>query len=98
IAAVAARETWRWRMQDGRTTEHRDFWISLVHWAAAGRDSLTARPEHAFTALGQDVRVRIDAARETPQTIDLVRPDGTVEKLPVAQLNDERIVRFVAAD
>jgi hypothetical protein len=86
-AGLALVETWRWRMEAGRMEEHREFWRSLVDWAAAAPPpGPVAHVPTPFGIVGVPREVVVYAAGEERPHAVAVRPDGgadTVELHPV---------------
>jgi hypothetical protein len=66
-------ETWPWRMEAGRTEEHREFWRSLTDWLAA--DGRVWPRMHLAATTGPT---------GLPATVDLFAADGAV--VPVLRL------------
>ena len=88
VAWSGISESWRWRMEGGAVEAHRAWWRGLIEWAASGvREPIVA---HVPTAVvpGTLITVRLEAVRPAdarwPEAVDLTRPDGRTERLPVA--------------
>lgn len=100
-AALGLPETWRWRMEAGRTGEHREFWRSLVDWLSGGADPSPAiRPEEAFGAPGVPTFVRVTGG-SADSTLTVQGPGGEPELLPLRPdpVNPEtRLAHFVPPD
>ena len=88
IAALGLTETWRWRMEAGRTAEHREFWRSLVDWlASAPRGEVRVEVEEPLGPVGAVAEVRVYPAGEEgapAPRLTLTRPDGGAEPLPLS--------------
>lgn len=82
-AALQLRQTWRWRMESGRTEEHREFWRTLADWAASGlRSPLVLRLANTEGPVGSPVQVSLFGAPPGPLPyLTLTRPGGRVERL-----------------
>ncbi|CAN5882987.1 hypothetical protein BH23GEM9_BH23GEM9_26560 [soil metagenome] len=78
-AALALRETWRWRVAGGWVDEHREFWRSLVDWLSPAPDGPVVATPHANVAPGLPVRASVEGA--TSGGLVLRRPDGRTESL-----------------
>jgi hypothetical protein len=88
MAALALADTWVWGLQAGRGEELAAFWRGLAEWLDGGIRSpfaLTLDPERA--APGAQVAVRIDRLEEgasAPAAVELIRPGGRRESVPLA--------------
>ena len=85
VAFVGLTETWRWRLEAGSIAEHRDFWRALVDWLVAGDpEQRSVRPAASGGVVGLPVPVEISGANgEAFPALDLIRPDGAAESLPL---------------
>lgn len=93
VASLGLLDTWRWRMQAGELTEHREFWRSIAEWLAGGiRGATRVRIEAPIGPVGHPVEVQLFAygpqpdgngGGDVPVVPDLVltRPDGRTESL-----------------
>jgi hypothetical protein len=88
-AALALNESWRWRMEAGRVTEHREFWRALVDWlASAGTDSLLIQAHGAPVSVGVPARIQLYDSRadEGPApSVRVTRPGGGDDALALAR-------------
>jgi hypothetical protein len=82
-AALAVRETWRWRVAGGWIDEHREFWRSLVDWLSPAPDGPVITTPRADVAVGLPVRALVEG--ETIGSLVLRRPDGRTEALPLSR-------------
>jgi len=80
-------ESWRWRMEAGDTEAHEAWWRDWVHWAASGlRDPFAVTVPGAVVPTGSRVDVTFELVEEAgalPTTVDLERPAGGREVLPL---------------
>jgi hypothetical protein len=85
-ASLALTETWRWRMEAGRISEHREFWRALVDWlASAPRDPLTISvPEPVGPAGVQREVVVYAMADDTPPPLIVIRPGRRADTLALS--------------
>lgn len=76
-------DTWLWRMEAGRTAEHREFWRSLVDWLA-GEGGELPRVHLVETRGPTGVPAAVELFGATDAAVPRValgRPDGTLERL-----------------
>lgn len=80
-AALGLVETWPWRMEAGRVTEHRAFWHGLVEWLAAGtRGNITLELPSPAAPTGEPVTLRVHGASPDARLV-LTRPGGATDTL-----------------
>lgn len=83
-ARLGLAETWRWRMEAGKSDEHREFWRGMVDWLAGGaRGGPTAAVEDPLGPVGGRAEVRVFAYGEATPLVSLRRPGGEAEPLPL---------------
>jgi hypothetical protein len=97
-AALALRESWRWRTQEGRVDEHRAFWRSLIDWLDADAGAAVH-----FTGSHAAAGLRIDGTVHghdgTP--LRLARPSDSIETMHALQsptLAGDFAIAFVPTD
>lgn len=91
-AALGLVETWPWRMEAGRVTEHRAFWHTLVDWLAGGtRGATTLVLPYASGPAGVPVTLRAHGARPDARIV-LTRPDGATDTLALGHDRDGALV------
>ena len=87
VAFTGLSESWRWRMEAGATEAHEAWWRGWVHWAASGlRDPFVVSTTSPTVPTGSRVDVNVERWNESialPATLDLERPNGDTEALPV---------------
>jgi hypothetical protein len=96
VAAVNGDGLWRWGFNPTKKADedwHRDFWLQLLQWAATYSEFLPGEDyslhlSGSSAAEGETVRARMGYrgnANPIPQPIlELVQPDGTIERIPGA--------------
>ncbi|MBW3629381.1 MAG: hypothetical protein KY464_08805 [Gemmatimonadetes bacterium] len=87
VAAVGVLESWRWRMEEGRLGQHRDYWSGLVDWLSSGlRDPVIARLPAPEGAVGIPIELTVHAGGATAPSLRLARPGRAAE--PLALVGD----------
>jgi len=95
IVTVGLRESWRWRSEAGAVDEHREFWRSLVEWAAGGIGDPWVLAPHPLV-LPREVPVRVQVAVGSgpsaglPGRLEVESPSGTRQALAVREVGAGR--------